>query len=362
MSSFELRDASGPSSEWDEFVASCPGDTYSQSALFAEVKRATHDDQRVELRVAGELVGGLQILSRRVTRAGSVGYAAKGPLLSGENRLHADALVRAALLLCRRHRIRVLVVQPVYDSAVIDSTLASHGFRSSPVDVGTVGTIAVPLTGRSDEELLGAMRSALRRNIRKAERAGVNVRLGDHSELQAFKAMHAETASRNDFAAVSADRMEREWATLHHAGHLELFVTEHDGTLMSGAVCTAFGDRVLFRHAGWFRSDKSARLRPNDLLHWRIIQWARDHGFSYYDMGGFDREIAAGMLRGEDPPAEFRSSYSQFKLGYGGELLVLPRSVWRVVPEPLRPLQPGLKWGFENLGPMKRAMAGRHNA
>ena len=41
------------------------------------------------------------------------------------------------------------------------------------------------------------------------------------------------------------------------------------------------------------RSDASAALRPNDLLHWEIMRWAKAHGFAFYDFGGFDERLYA---------------------------------------------------------------------
>lgn len=353
--------ATGPDEEWDAFVASVGGDTYSQSTAYASVKRASHVAHRVELRRDDRLIAGVQILARRTAVVGWIGYVAKGPVVADASPSEIEMLLDATLDFVRRQRVRVLVAQPVEENAVLDQALRVRGFGPSPAQVATTGTIAVALAP-SEEALLKAMRSGLRRNIRKAERSGVTVRQGSRAELHLFHQMHIETASRNDFNPVSWARAETEWDTLAPLGYLKLFFAECEGRLLSGATVTAFGDRVIFRHAGWFRSTDSAALRPNDLLHWRIMQWAKGNGFAFYDFGGFDRRVAEGLLRGEDPPEEFRSTYSQFKLGYGGMPLVLPKSVWRVVPTPLRPLQPVMKWALESVPPARRALASRHNA
>ncbi len=351
----------GPDGAWDEFVGSMAGDTYQQTSAHAEVKAATHQSFRVVATDGCRIAAGAQVLYRQVSLLGAVGYLPKGPLVPAGDQALALPVLREALAECGRRGIRVLVSQPVLHHDGVDAALSECGFGPSPVMVATTSTIEVALD-RSADELLSGTRSSLRRNIRKAQRNGVVVRLGTYDDLDLFHEMHLETAGRNDFAPISRDRMEREWAVMHPRGQLHLFLTEHEGQALSGAMCSAFGDRVLFKHAGWFRSDASAAYRPNDLLHWEVIRWALHQGFAYYDLGGFDRAVAQALLAGEDAPEWFRSTFSQFKLGYGGTPVVLPRSQWALVPRALRPFQQPLRWSLETLPPARRALERRHNA
>jgi hypothetical protein len=140
---------------------------------------------------------------------------------------------------------------------------------------------------------------------------------------------------------------------------MRLFVAGREGVPLSAATVTIFGDRVLFRHGGWFRSPEVEVARPNDILHWRIMQWAKASGYRIYDFGGFDRSAATAMKRGEPLSDEFRKTYSNFKLGFGGEPSLLPSAVWRAVPPLLRPLQPLADWSFRAMPRMRKTLEQR---
>src|SRR5262245_2550759 len=68
--------------DWDEYLLAHPCGQFQQSTLWARVKAAEGwSVARIELRQAGRLAGGAQILHRR-SRLGRFGYVAKGPIVS----------------------------------------------------------------------------------------------------------------------------------------------------------------------------------------------------------------------------------------------------------------------------------------
>src|ERR1700760_1628808 len=145
----------------DDFVASCPGDTYAQSTLYSAVKQG-HDARYVELREGGQLVAGAQMLLRPLGTLGALGYIANGPVLADRSAPMAERVVDATLALARRERVRALVLQPAESIATLDDALREQRFGPSPVEVATTCAIGVDLK-RSEEELLARMRSGLRR-------------------------------------------------------------------------------------------------------------------------------------------------------------------------------------------------------
>lgn len=354
MTSAVIVEADVDPRAWNEFVASSTGDVLSQSTMWGDVKAPGYRSIRIAASRNGHLVAGAQVLVRDLPGRCVVAYVPKGPV-SPEHDLVATAAVLDRLdQIAGRCRATVSIVQPPDSWPALDRLLAARGYGASPVDVATTATVEVGL-GLDDTALFSGLRSSLRRNIRKAERAGVEVRRGDGSDLAPFHALHCATGRRQAFEPMTLGYIERQWQRLHPVGAMEVFIAERAGEAVSAATVSCFGDRVVFKLAGW--SGTAAALRPNDLLHWRILQWAREAGYAYYDLGGFDRAAAVQLVSGRELPSEFRSGHSQFKLGFGGRLVVLPRAVWRAHPAPLRLFQPLGRRMFSDDSAPRRAVA-----
>ena len=81
---------------------------------------------------------------------------------------------------------------------------------------------------------------------------------------------------------------------------------------------------VQQKKGGWLGEHRDRH--PNEALHWAAIQWAKAHGYRYYDFEGIDPAAAELALRGVPLPEPMRQSVARFKLGFGGEVRLLPRS------------------------------------
>jgi hypothetical protein len=101
-----------------------------------------------------------------------------------------------------------------------------------------------------------------------------------------------------------------------------LLIAEKDGRPVSAALRLAFGDTVVCKKRGW--SGEFGNLRPNEALEWAAILWAKDAGYRYYDFEGIPRSTAEAVLRGDGLPDENLQSPASYKLGYGGEVRLLP--------------------------------------
>jgi len=286
-----------------------------------------------------------------------IAYVPNGPLWAERDATLAARLVTEMTVLARSLGVNGLIVQPseIWDD--LDAELALHHFGRAPIDVATTSTIVVDLAPDLDE-LLAGLRSSRRRNIRRAERLGATFRVGDAGDLETFHRLHSATAARQGFTPLSLDYLRRQWAVLGRRDLLKVFLVDLEGQTVAGATATCFGDTVIYKLAGWDSSGDSAAARPNDLLHWQIIEWAHENGFSHYDMGGFERVAASRMLAGEEMPEEFRSTPAQFKLGFGGTPVVRPLSSWALSPRVLRFVQPMVPALAEGRGRLGRFVSG----
>jgi hypothetical protein len=64
-----------------------------------------------------------------------------------------------------------------------------------------------------------------------------------------------------------------------------LFLARYNGTIIAGVV-VRFHPGGVVEYAANSSSKADQSLRPNDLLHWRVIEWACTQGFTTYSLGG----------------------------------------------------------------------------
>jgi lipid II:glycine glycyltransferase (peptidoglycan interpeptide bridge formation enzyme) len=336
--SYDLRVTTQPADpDWDAFVASTPGGTYQQSSMWAQVKAMQGwQPVRVALSRQGGMVGGFQLLLRRVVGAGAVAYLPRGPLVDGRDFDASQVLLGTLDDLTREHRVLYLKVQPPPDRQDMGAMLLARGFVASSQEAAPTVTVRVDLD-RPPEELLAGMRRNARTNIRKAERLGVRIREGGEADLPVLEQLIEATARRQGFASYPQGYYQQIWRAFVAQGHARLLVAEHDGRVLSSNLLIALGDSVVYKAGGW--SGARGNIRPNELLHWTGMKWARERGHRWYDFGGVGPALSRAVLAGT-PPTELEDGVTNFKLGFGGELTPFPPAYDSLY----RPLAGSLRW------------------
>jgi lipid II:glycine glycyltransferase (peptidoglycan interpeptide bridge formation enzyme) len=201
--------------------------------------------------------------------------------------------------------------QPVAENASLENSQPRFNYR-------------LPLLGRTEDEVFGAMTKTWRKSIRRAERDGVFVREGALSELPTVHALHVDTARRNGFDPHPASFFA---AVGTHFGagagglfHLHLGL--HDGELLSADAMVQVGDRAQ----GLFAANSSAKrhLTTSHAVYWARIRQALSDGAAEFDFGG-----VSAVLDEERPEA----GLLRFKTGLSGEVFETA-GAWDL---PLRP-------------------------
>jgi len=160
----------------------------------------------------------------------------------------------------------------------------------------------------------------MRKNIRRAERRGVRVReVRRLEEVNEFYEHLRETYSRARLPLADVSLFRAAFEVLQPRGMVKFHLAEHDGRCIGGRVSLIYRDTVYAWYVGTSR--RYAKLYPNALLNWHVMSWAKEQGFSVFDMGG------AGK------PGE-RAGRFEFKRQFGGRLVNFGR--YRKVHSPLR--------------------------
>jgi hypothetical protein len=149
------------------------------------------------------LLGGVQLIVRRVGPLGSVAYAPFGPVIApqaGEDVV--GSLVRHLLLQVRQDKVRALFVQPPEGGERVAGVLRANGFRPTAVSVAPSATVRIDVQ-LGPELLVEQMSKHARREFRQSQRDPVTVRRGSRSDLRSFYELYCSSAARHRFQPLS---------------------------------------------------------------------------------------------------------------------------------------------------------------
>ncbi|MFC1640640.1 lipid II:glycine glycyltransferase FemX [Patescibacteria group bacterium] len=175
-------------------------------------------------------------------------------------------------------------------------------------------TILVDLV-QSEDELLAAMKSKTRYNIRLAAKKGVTVESGTSSELlKIFIELNKKTAARDKFTPHSDDYYEKQISGLAKTGQIKIYVAfaDIDGTKtpIAANINTFFGRRATYVHGT--SADVGRNLMPTFALQWQAIQDAKNAGKTEYDFWG---------IADSDDPNHPWAGITRFKQGFAGNVV-----------------------------------------
>ncbi|MGH9406218.1 MAG: GNAT family N-acetyltransferase [Terriglobia bacterium] len=186
-----------------------------------------------------------------------------------------DALARGLLAEAGRAEIVTLYA---WSWTPLDA-LVNHGYRRRV----TEGAVVLDLRLGPDE-LFKCFDEGRRRNIRQAMKKGVEVSPASTPEdfrayYEVFKAWRL-TPRKVIEADVPFEAFER---AARLTGNHRYFLARHLGRVIAG-ISLRFLQGGLLEYAGNSSLDEFLHLKPNDLLHWRAIEWAHQEGFPRYSL------------------------------------------------------------------------------
>ena len=168
----------------------------------------------------------------------------------------------------------------------------------------------VPLAGRCEAELLAGFNQLWRRNVKKADKAGVEVTVGDEGDLPAFHAVYLETARRDGFTPRPLTYFTRMWTALRaeDPDRIELYLARHEGDLVAATTMVRVGSHAWYSYGASTAAKRD--VRGSNAVQWRMMRDALNAGAEVYDMRGI-----SDTLDPDDP----LFGLIGFKLGTGGE-------------------------------------------
>lgn len=160
-------------------------------------------------------------------------------------------------------------------------------------DVAGDGYYFFPQTGfeidltKSDEQLLRAMSQGCRRNIRKAQKAGVQVEIATDPAFASdyYDQLTEVFAKQGLVPPYGQQRVVSLMRNLLPSGNLLLLRALHpNGRCIATGIYPAANTTMYFWGGASWREHQ--HLRPNQMLHWTAITYWKARGITRYDMGG----------------------------------------------------------------------------
>jgi hypothetical protein len=337
---------------WDRLVAATPGTDVTQLSVWARVRaHAGFSATYLLARRDGNLVGGAQVLLRRVPGLGRIGYVSYGPLLATGSGDRAEAAGALAVGLGRLPGVRMLFVQPAEGTDEVRATLLALGFRPSSAGIAPVGSVRLSLD-RSEDEIRKAFPPRLRSWTNRWPAAGVAVRLGNSDDVPVLTELQRRAAESQGYARPpGAEYVRQMYAELAGTGNAALFIGEVHGAPVAADLVTMCGTTVRGRLSGFDRSGPAGRLSVPGAVRWEIIRWAKRSGYRWLDFGGLSEQTLREVVDGE-PRAGDRPGPDAAKLQYGGAPFRYPGPVELLRPRWVRSAYDtvsGRPWGREQL-------------
>jgi lipid II:glycine glycyltransferase (peptidoglycan interpeptide bridge formation enzyme) len=316
--------------EWDRVVRSVPLADVVQLSAWARLRaRAGYRPTYVFAVHGDRLVGGAQILERRIPGLGGFGYLSNGPLVSPE--ADAPGGVRRALTdavaAVGRRRFRALFVQPPEGAPPASEEWLKRGFRISDAEIAPVASLRIDLS--VDEEQL---RRNLGKDVRKAaskwDARGVTVRRSTLEDCDALADLLASTTQRQSGSVLfGSSYLAAMYRELSGDGSVVGFVGEVAGQPVAMKLLTGCGGVLRSRMKGFHLTEDIRRFNVPAAVEWTAITWAKEHGYRWYDFGGVLPESLPLLLADGGYDLDALPGPDRYKARFGGQVCQYPAPV-----------------------------------
>jgi lipid II:glycine glycyltransferase (peptidoglycan interpeptide bridge formation enzyme) len=287
---------------WDAVAAHGPGGHVMQSSAWAKIR----EDQGWTAEFLRPAGAHALVLWRALPGGMRFGYCPRGPVASAAQL--PDALRALAEHARETRGALVLKVDPERTAAEAGAALKAAGFRKGPEIQPVTATLELPLDA-DDASLLAGLEKDTRWSVKQPEKRGVEIYQGTSDEdLSAFYDLYALTGRRAGFITRTEAYYRAVWRTLIEAGLATLWLAEHAGQPVAGAMTWHCGDREVYQYGA--TNDAGRKVYAAYGLLWRCIAEAHARRARTFDFGGIPPDL-------NDTSDPMHGPY-RFKKGFGG--------------------------------------------
>jgi hypothetical protein len=157
------------------------------------------------------------------------------------------------------------------------NTLSKHGYRCQQEE----GVVMLDLTKGADE-LFKRFAQTRRTDIRNAIKRGIEVVIATTSdEFRTYYEIYAGWCRRKNIAPTSFEVLEEALRLPNR----RLFLARYEDKTIAATIIRLYPGAMI-EYAANSSLPEYLKLRPNDLLQWRVVEWACSEGYQRYSLGG----------------------------------------------------------------------------
>ncbi|MGC9467801.1 MAG: lipid II:glycine glycyltransferase FemX [Anaerolineae bacterium] len=321
---------------WNRFLAGHERSSLLQTIEWGELKSGFGWDwELVTLDGAKAPRAGAVVLYRQLPlNLGTIAYVPRGPALDFDDSSLVATFFEELHSAVRRHRAWACWIEPkILEGEGVEELLKSAGYKPTARTIQPRSTILVDLTP-SEDDILMAMKSKTRYNIRLSARKGVTVRQGSVEDIDVFYDLMEETGQRDEFGIHSRAYYRKAFELFAAEDRVALFIAKYKGEPLASLLAFAVGTE------SWYISGASSNRHRNRMpayaVQWAAIQWAKARGCTVYDLWGIPDADEETLEDEFTERSDGLWGVYRFKRGFGGEV-VRYIGLWEHALHPLYP-------------------------
>ncbi len=134
------------------------------------------------------------------------------------------------------------------------------------------------------EEVLSRFRSSTRRNIYKAIKGGVEVKVSNSlASIKEFYKLHLVTRKKHGLPPQPYSFFKNVFRHIISKNFGIVVLAEYKSETIAGAIYFHFGEKVIYKYGA--SDEKYLYLRPNNLVMWKAIKWYSGKGYRGFSLG-----------------------------------------------------------------------------
>ena len=179
---------------------------------------------------------------------------------------------------------RAAVMQSAFGDFTSEPLDSDNAYRTFVVDLSPDIT---EVRKRLDKKWRNLLVSAEKRNLDVIAGNGVE-------EYRLFCRIYDQMRVRKTFkTTVNSSEFERIQQTLPEFQRMRVLICRDSGNAVAGLVASAVGDTAIYLLGA--TSDDGLKSRGSYLLQWTLMQWLKENGVRWYDLGGIDPDQNPGV-------------------------------------------------------------------
>ena len=319
------------SPEWDAFVDSSNGGICQTSLWAAYKKTSGWLSFRFYIKKGNDIIAGCQISIITIRFLGKIGYIQLGACIKEKTPEIINLVIAEIKKFAHKNKLLYICIAPNHTDIDIISYLESEKFTPQkdgfPPDLKIKATLLLDLTPSVDD-ILSQMKSSKRKHIRKGLKNDILFREGTREDLSVFFDLSVFTAKKysSDPPFKTLEDLYYIWDLLSPNKWIHLHLGIVEGKVICADISYSIGNTFQATNWGW--NNEYGNYNITEVFHWKLIQWAKEKGYKYFDFVQVDMKSVKVILSNENDDSIKSGKFygpTLFKMQFGGSVVEYPK-------------------------------------